>query len=77
MIDKAISLKVISKWGTGLDSIDIDYAKKKGIKIYNTPNAFTKSVAQLALSFILNFSRKTLETHERVKKVNGLKFKVF
>ena len=68
VIDKAISLKVISKWGTGLDSIDIDYAKKKGIKIYNTPNAFTKSVAQLALSFILNFSRKTLETHERVKK---------
>ena len=67
VINKAKSLKVISKWGTGLDSIDVNYARKKGIKIYNTPNAFTKSVAQLALSFILNFSRNTLETHERVK----------
>ncbi len=67
VINKAKSLKVISKWGTGLDSIDVNYVKKKGIKIYNTPNAFTKSVAQLALSFILNFSRNTLEVHEQIK----------
>ena len=33
---KAKKLKVISKWGTGIDSIDADFAKKRGIKIFNT-----------------------------------------
>ena len=77
VIDKAKNLKVISKWGTGLDSINVDYAKKNGIKVFNTPNAFTKGVAQLALSFILNFSRHTLETHENVKKGNWSKISGF
>ena len=68
VIDKAKNLKVISKWGTGLDSINVSYAKKKGIKVFNTPNAFTKGVAQLALSFILNFSRNTIKTHLEIKR---------
>ena len=38
VIDKAKNLKVISKWGTGLDSINVKYARKKGIKVFNTPN---------------------------------------
>ena len=33
VLDKAKKLKVISKWGTGLDSIDLNYAKKKKIKV--------------------------------------------
>jgi len=77
VIDKAKNLKVISKWGTGLDSINVDYAKKRGIKVYNTPNAFTKGVAQLALSFILNFSRHTFATHENIKKGNWPKITGF
>ena len=32
VIDKAINLKVISKWGTGIDSIEHEYAKKKGLR---------------------------------------------
>jgi len=77
VIDKAKNLKVISKWGTGLDSINVKYARKKGIKVFNTPNAFTKGVAQLALSFILNFSRHTFETHENIKKGNWPKISGF
>ena len=68
VLDKATKLRVISKWGTGLDSINLEYAKKKRIKIFNTPNAFTKSAAQLALSYLLNFSRKTSYTHQKVIK---------
>ena len=68
VLDKATKLRVISKWGTGLDSINLEYAKTKRIKIFNTPNAFTKSAAQLALSYLLNFSRKTSYTHQRVIK---------
>ena len=45
VLKKANKLKVLSKWGTGLDSIDLRTCKKLNIKVYNTPGAFTESVA--------------------------------
>ena len=50
-------LKVISKWGTGIDSIDRQTAEKLGIQVRNTPNAFTLPVADTVLGYILTFSR--------------------
>jgi len=68
VIDKARNLKVISKWGTGIDSIDHIYAKKKGIKVFNTPGAFTNGVATMAVSMILAFYRKIIINHNDIKK---------
>jgi len=51
-------LKVISKWGTGIDSIDKQTAKKLGIQVCNTPNAFTLPVADTVLGYILTFARR-------------------
>jgi D-3-phosphoglycerate dehydrogenase len=51
-------LKVISKWGTGIDSIDQEAAARLGIKIYRTPNAFTTPVADSVLGYMLAFSRR-------------------
>ena len=51
-------LKVISKWGTGIDSIDARAAERLGIKIFNTPNAFSEPVADTVLGYILNFTRQ-------------------
>lgn len=51
-------LKVISKWGTGIDSIDKPYANEVGVMVGNTPNAFTLPVADSVLGYILTFSRK-------------------
>lgn len=51
-------LKVISKWGTGIDSIDSQTAAQLGIKIYRTPNAFTLPVADSVLGYILAFARR-------------------
>jgi D-3-phosphoglycerate dehydrogenase len=51
-------LKVISKWGTGIDSIDQEAAARLGIKIFRTPNAFTAPVADSVLGYILAFSRR-------------------
>lgn len=67
VLSKAKKLKVISKWGTGLDSIDINAAKKANIKVYNTPDAFSKGVSQLALGMILVISRDILNTHLDLK----------
>jgi D-3-phosphoglycerate dehydrogenase len=64
---KAKNLKVISKWGTGLDSIDLKLCKKYGVKVFNTPGAFTEGVAQIALAFILGFSREIFNTHLQIK----------
>jgi phosphoglycerate dehydrogenase-like enzyme len=50
-------LKVISKWGTGIDSIDRQTAEKLGIQVRNTPNAFTLPVADTVLGYILTFTR--------------------
>lgn len=50
-------LKVISKWGTGIDSIDQNSAKRLGIQVRNTPNAFTAPVADTVMGFILSFAR--------------------
>lgn len=50
-------LKVISKWGTGIDSIDTRAAAKLGIRVCNTPNAFTDAVADTTLGYILSFAR--------------------
>ena len=68
VIDKAINLKVISKWGTGIDSIEHEYAKKKGIKVFNTPGAFTNGVATMAISMILAFYRKIIINHNDIRK---------
>ena len=68
VLTKAKNLKVISKWGTGLDSIDLDYAKKVGIKVYNSPGGFTVGVAQLAIAMLLAISRNIINTHNEMNK---------
>lgn len=51
-------LKVISKWGTGIDSINSQAAEKLGIQVRNTPNAFTLPVADTVLGYMLTFARR-------------------
>jgi len=51
-------LKVISKWGTGIDSIDAEACSRYEIKIGRTPDAFTLPVADTVLGYILAFARR-------------------
>ena len=51
-------LKVISKWGTGIDSIDAEACGRCEVKVYRTPNAFTLPVADSVLGYMLAFARR-------------------
>lgn len=57
VFDHASNLKTIVKWGTGIDSIDVHEAKKRGISVFRSKNAFTYPVADTTLSNILAFCR--------------------
>lgn len=64
----AKKLKVISKWGTGVDSIDLNAARQFGVRIFNTPNAFTEAVADTTFGYILNFARRLFEMDKDVRR---------
>jgi D-3-phosphoglycerate dehydrogenase len=61
-------LKVISKWGAGIDSIDQDACRRRGIAICNTPKAFSESVADSVLGYLLSFVRNLTAMDRQMKQ---------
>ena len=57
LIDQSSNLKLIGRGGVGLDNIDVSYAKEKGIAVFNTPAASTRSVAELAIAHLFGIVR--------------------
>jgi D-3-phosphoglycerate dehydrogenase len=57
VLKSAPKLKVISKWGTGIDSIDQKACRKLGIQVCNTPNAFSIPVVDSVIGYVLCFCR--------------------
>lgn len=69
-------LKVISKWGTGIDSIDKAACQRLGIALCNTPNAFSEPVADTVFGYMLAFVRRQPWMDRAMKagtwqKING------
>jgi D-3-phosphoglycerate dehydrogenase len=58
LIDNS-NLKVIGRAGVGMDNIDVDYARSKGISVVNTPAASSASVAELVFSHLFSLARFT------------------
>jgi len=67
LIDKATRLKVIIRGGAGLDSIDVDHAKSKGIDVRNTPAANSNAVAELALGMMIGLARHVARADSSMK----------
>ncbi|MGU9323567.1 D-2-hydroxyacid dehydrogenase [Clostridium perfringens] len=60
LIDEAIKggkLKLIIRGGVGVDNIDVQYAEQNGIKVRNTPNASSSSVAEIILAHMFSLAR--------------------
>ncbi|EHK2357358.1 D-2-hydroxyacid dehydrogenase [Clostridium perfringens] len=60
LIDEAIkggNLKLIIRGGVGVDNIDVQYAEQNGIKVRNTPNASSSSVAEIILAHMFSLAR--------------------
>jgi phosphoglycerate dehydrogenase-like enzyme len=70
VFEKAKKLKVISKWGTGINTIDLAAAADHGVKICNTPNSFSHPVSDTVMAYMLAFARNVVQNMMNVK--NGI-----
>ncbi|MEM2739423.1 MAG: hydroxyacid dehydrogenase [Candidatus Bathyarchaeia archaeon] len=67
LIDCADCLKVIARAGVGLDNIDVDYARSKGIMVVPIAEASVEAVAELTIGFMIALSRKILQLDSKMK----------
>ena len=58
VLERAPRLRVISKWGIGVDAIDFEAARELGIRVTNTPGMFGEEVAEVALGYLLMLARQ-------------------
>jgi D-3-phosphoglycerate dehydrogenase len=72
-IDKARNLRLIIRGGVGLDNIDVEYARSKGIQVFNTAEASAVAVAELAFALMISVPTRMVEGHEGMKRREWLK----
>jgi D-3-phosphoglycerate dehydrogenase len=74
LIDACKSLKIIGRGGVGMDNIDVDYAKSKGIKVINTPAASSHSVAELVFAHLFGMVRFLHDSNQNMPLEGDSKF---
>ena len=62
-IDQAKNLRLIIRGGVGLDNIDVEYARSKGIQVFNTASASAVAVAELAFALMIAVPTRIVEGH--------------
>jgi D-3-phosphoglycerate dehydrogenase len=75
LIDSCPTLKVIGRGGVGMDNIDVEYAKEKGIKIINTPAASSNSVAELVFAHLFGLVRFLHSSNRQMPMEGDTNFK--
>lgn len=70
VIDACPGLKLIGRGGVGMDNIDVDYARGKGVEVVNTPAASSHSVAELVFAHLFNCVRFLYDSNRQMP-VNG------
>ncbi|MDA4119461.1 MAG: hydroxyacid dehydrogenase [Thaumarchaeota archaeon] len=67
VIDRAVRLKLIARPGTGLDNIDVEYAKSKGVMVVNSPESLVEAVSEHVVLLMLALSRNLVVADLGVK----------
>lgn len=67
VFDKGTRLKLVARPGTGLDNVDLEYAKTKGVTVVNSPESLVEAVAEHVLGLMLAVSRKTVQADAGTK----------
>lgn len=62
----ASRLRIISKWGVGVDGIDLPAAARRGIKVTNTPGVFGEEVADVGMGYVIMLARQLHRIHASV-----------
>ncbi len=75
LIDAVPSLKLIGRGGVGMDNIDVDYAKSKGIYVINTPAASSRSVAELVFAHLFGLVRGLYDANRQMPLEGETNFK--
>lgn len=68
VLDAAVKLKFIGRVGAGLENIDVEYAREKGVKIYNSPEGNRDAVGEHALGMLLALMNKLLIADDEVRR---------
>jgi len=66
LIDACPDLKIIGRGGVGMDNIDVDYAREKGINVINTPAASSASVAELVFAHLFGMVRFLFDSNRKM-----------
>jgi D-3-phosphoglycerate dehydrogenase len=77
LIDACPNLKLIGRGGVGMDNIDVDYAREKGLQVVNTPAASSNSVAELVFSHLFNTVRFLYDSNRQMPIAGDTKFNEF
>jgi len=67
VIDACPNLKLIGRGGVGMDNIDVDYARSKGIQVINTPASSSQSVAELVMGHLFAISRSLNDSYKNME----------
>src|SRR5476651_2479047 len=74
LIDACPNLKLIGRGGVGVDNIDVEYAKEKGIGVYNTPASSSLSVAELVFAHLFTGVRFLQDSNRKMPVEGATKF---
>jgi D-3-phosphoglycerate dehydrogenase len=75
LIDACPSIKIIGRGGVGMDNIDVQYARDKGLHVINTPAASSASVAELVFAHLFNGVRFLFDSNRNMPLEGDTKFK--
>ncbi len=76
VMDACPNLKMIGRGGVGMDNIDVEYGRSKGLHVFNTPAASSQSVAELVMTQLFSLVRMTYDVNKEMPVNGATSFKV-